>query len=250
MKKTLAFFIGLASLVSIAQENDTWRIGAQWGFQGNHADLIGGQTIADSRFEQHDAGGGALNIFARYDYNQHWMLNTGIGLSNYGFEFSLAQNYSLLNRNARRNVIKNDIGVLELPVMIHYKFNPNCKQVKWLVGLGFIQNLQTGYNQSGTYKEGNEATPNISYFKSDVVLIGSLFPTIRFSVGREKIFNSGRILNFSMLLNYGFKQSAQTVVTYNIDGKDYQHKFSNQGNFFGFRMAYYLMPIKENKVVK
>ena len=246
MKKLLSISLSVFSLFALAQESDVWRIGAQWGFQGNHAKLIGGQTQADSRFEQHDAGGAALNIFARYDYDTHWMLNTGLGLSSYGFEFSLAQNYSLLNPNSRRAVIKNDIGVFEVPLMIHYKFNPNCKQAKWLVGAGLIQNFQTGYSQSGSYKQGNEATSNISYFHSNVVLIGAYYSSIRFSFGREKIFNSGRILNFSLLWNYGLRQTAQTVVSYNIDGKDFQHKFGNQGNFFGFRMAYYLMPIKNS----
>jgi len=244
MKKNIFLALCTLSLLASAQEKDTWRIGAQWGFQGNNSHLIGGQQTADARFESHNAGGGALNVFARYDLDKRWMLLAGLGLSSYGFEFSLSQNYSLLNPDSRRATLKNNIGLLELPIMIHYKFNPNCKQVKWLLGAGFAQNLQTGVNTTGTFKEGNEGNANISSFKSDVILKGTFFPVIRFSVGREKVYSGGGILNFSMLFNYGFAQSAKANVAYTIDGNSFQHQFDNKGNFFGLRMAYYFAPVK------
>lgn len=244
MKKTLGFIFILIALVSVAQEKDTWRIGGQWGFQGNKSQLIGGQSEADSHFEHQNAGAAALNVFARYDYDQHWMLISGLGLSSYGFEFSIAQNYSLLKPDSRKMTIKNDIGVLELPLMIHYKFKPNCKQVKWLVGAGFAQNLQTTVNTNGSYKQGSEANLGVSYFNTKVITKDALFTTIRFSVGREKRFENGGILNFSLLWNYGFGQTAKCTVNYNINGKDFEHQFGNNNNYFGLRMAYYFAPFK------
>ena len=244
MKKSIFTIFTIIGFLSHAQESDVWRIGAQFGFQGNGAKLIGGDAVADAKFEQHNAGAAGLNFFARYDYNQHWMLLTGFGFSGYGFEFSLSQNYSLLNPDSRRAVLKNDIGTVEIPFMIHYKFDPNCKQAKWIVGAGFTQNLQGSASTGGTYNADKEVNSSINYFTSDVKLSHSLFPTFRFSVGREKILKHGGILNCSLLFNYGFAQNARATVKYSIDGKEYMHQFGNKGNYVGLRLAYYLAPIK------
>ena len=246
MKKYLYVLMLSAGFMGIsAQTNEQWRLGFQFGFQGNHAQLIGGDKMADARFEQNNAGAAGLNLFARYDYNQHWMLLTGIGLSSYGFEFSLANKYALSLPESRRTVLKGGIGLLEIPFMLHYKFNPNCKQVKWIVGAGFIQNLQGGNRLSVQELKISEGYTGIGYFNCEVKQSRALFPTIRFSVGREKQLEGGGILNCSLLLNYGFAQNARATVNYEIDGQAYTHQFGNRGNYAGIRIAYYLAPFKQ-----
>jgi hypothetical protein len=173
------------------------------------------------------------------------MLLTGLGISSYGFEFSFSQNYSLLNPESRRQVVKNDIGLIEIPFLIHYKFNPSCTQVRWVIGAGFIQNLQTEVKTGGTYVPGNESSLGLSYFTSEVQLGKSLFPTFRFTVGKEKMLKAGDILSIGMLFNYGFAYNAKTTVKYAVDGKSYVHQYGNNGNFVGLRAAYYFAPVKK-----
>ena len=95
-KKTIILLAVAANVMLLnAQENNTWRLGVQSGFQGNHSKFVGGMDQANARFHQNKFGSNGLSLIARYDINQHWMLTTGMGVSSTGFEFAIAENLDL-----------------------------------------------------------------------------------------------------------------------------------------------------------
>ncbi len=242
MKKFMIFCLGCLSISSSAQQDRTWSLGAQWGFQGNHSFFSGGMENANARFTHNPFGGGALNLIARYDYNKHWMLMTGLGLNTFGFEFALSENYSLHNEDRRSSTLRSEFGAFEIPVMLYYKFNPNCRNSKLVLGAGFVHSFTGQQIIAKNYIQDNEGNTNSNYLKSEASANGGLYTMLRFSVGREKLFNRGSILNASMVFNLGFKELARAKVTYTVDGQEYQHEFVNSGNFIGFRLTYFFKP--------
>lgn len=251
MKKVI--YLILVSLTSslIAQENNTWRIGLQWGAQDNHAKFVAGMDEANARFHQKSFGAGSFNVIGRYDINNHWMIQTGLGFNSFGFEFALAENYSFLGKGARSSTIKTEFAAFEIPLMGFYKFNPNCRNAKWLIGGGFASQMigsQT-VNKSYTNKIEGATTPS-RYLNSQATSGNGGYLMLRFAVGREKAFKKGGILNATLMFNAGLSGSmAKATVNYTVDGQDYTHQFSNDGNYVGLKLAYFFKPLK-SKVSK
>lgn len=244
MKNTLFFTLLFISAIGFSQENKSFRIGLQCGFQGNGSYFSGGMENADARFQHNSFGGGNLSINARYDFDEHWMLLSGLGFSTIGFDFALSQNYSLLNEKNRFNTLTSEFGLVEIPLMAFYKFEPNCKNRKWLIGLGFANTFIGNQSVTKSYPFATDGASNVTYLKSESSSFGGESMMLRFSIGRERVFNSGTILSASLLFNAGFKNIANSSVTYTIDGKEFNHQYSNKGNFIGFRLSYYFRALK------
>jgi hypothetical protein len=52
------------------------------------------------------------------------------------------------------------------------------------------------------------------------------------------------------MFNAGLSGSmAKATVNYTVDGQDYTHQFSNDGNYVGLKLAYFFKPLK-SKVSK
>lgn len=229
----------------MAQENNTWRIGIQWGAQGNHSKFTGGMDEANGRFQQRPFGGGAFDIIGRYDINKRWMIMSGLGFNSFGFEFALAENYSFLGQGPRSSDIKSEFGAIEIPIMGFYKFNPNCKDAKWLIGAGFANNMVGAQTITKNFTNATENSPGNRSLNSIATTRGGSYLMLRFVVGREKTFKKGGILHASILFNTGLSGTmAKANVNYLVDGQAYAHEFSNNGNYAGFRLAYFFRPIK------
>lgn len=255
--KKLSILLGLmlSSFVFKAQENNTWRFGVQLGLHGNKAKFVGGSPNANARFHQNPFGAVGLNFNVRYDYNQRWAFTSGLGFNSIGFEFAIAENYSFLNMNKRYTTINSSVGLVEIPLLAIYKFKSNCNNWKWVASGGFVgvvygkENIVKGYCESVDCTVGNSST---SYLRSTTTTNGGGNIHVRFLIGKEKLFKNGSIFNTSLIWNAGFGNMATSTVNYTIDGQSYQHQFNNNGNFFGFRFAYYLKPFKASttKAVK
>jgi len=63
--------VALATTSLKSQEEKTWRLGVQWGFQGNKSNYSGGMKNADGRFHENKNADGALDFILRYDFNTH-----------------------------------------------------------------------------------------------------------------------------------------------------------------------------------
>jgi hypothetical protein len=245
MKKIVCSLLVALGLSGIAQENNTWRIGAQWGLHGNHSRFTGGMEDANARFQQKPFGANSFQIVGRYDINKRWMVMSGLGFNSFGFEFALAENYSFLHKGPRSSAIKSDFVAFEIPIMGFYKFNPNCRDVKWLVGAGFANNLTGTQTLYKSYSNGTESTPATRYLNSTATSVGGSHIMLRFAVGREKSFKRGGILNATMVFNAGLSGTmAKATVNYTVDGQAYTHEFTNNGNYVGLKVAYFFRPIK------
>ena len=244
MKNAALLLFTLLILSGFSQQDRSWSFGLQCGIQGNGSKLTGGMETANARFRHNSYGSGALDFIVRYDYNKHWMLMSGLGFSSYGFDFALSQNYSLIKDKAEQKLstLKSQFGTVSIPTMVYYKFNPNCRNVKWLIGAGFAHTLLGGKVVTATFVEGQENNINGNYLNTYASSNGGLSTMFRFSVGREKQFKRGSLLNASFLFNLGLKKIATASVTYVVDGKEYNHEFTNRGNFVGFRLAYFFKP--------
>jgi len=244
MKKLFVCALTCLVLTGFSQETDTWRFGIQWGFQGNRAEFAGGMSNANGRFHQNKFDAGALNFNARYDLNSHWMGTFGLGFNTFGFQYALAENYSLYKPKSRFSDLKTEFTALDLPLMIHYKFNPNCKKAKWLIGGGISQNFVGAQTASKFFQVANDGITNSNYLNSVSSTSGGGYTMLRFSIAREKVFKRGNILNASLMFNAGLRKLATSTVKYTVENVEYNHDFKTNGNFVGFRLSYFFRPIK------
>lgn len=238
MKKLAILVSVLFVICSHAQEHQIWRWGISAGTYGNKAEFTGGDPIANSRFVMNDFGAGSLNLMARYDVTAHWMGSIGLGFTNYGFEYGIARDYKVAS--GKRNVYtqKAEFSALEIPFMLHYKFNTNCKQARWVVGAGFSSYL-TG-TKTIALTTNTEATPGIEL--NAVAKNSGSAAVVRWSIAREKIFKNGQIFNASLVWNYGLGNLASSTVNYTIDNVNYTHAFVNSGNYFGLKLSWFFKP--------
>lgn len=241
MKKFLALAVVVAAIKISAQENKALRVGITWGFQGNDVTYNGGMQEANGRFRS-DGGGGAFGVTFRYDHDKHWMATAGMGFQSFGFSFYLSQNYSILHPELREgNVVKNEFGAIEAPFMIHYKFNPDCRNKRWVIGAGWVNGLIGGSANTGAIGNGQDIPGYL--ITSSASSIPGYYAMLRFAVGREKVYKRGGILHASVLFNAGFRELATARVDYHADGRDYYHEYKTNGNFVGLRLSYFFRPI-------
>jgi hypothetical protein len=242
MKRSLLVLFSTFFVAGFAQEANTWRLGIQLGSEANHSIYSGGMAEANARFNHNPFGAGALSVVGRYDFDNHWMVSAGLGLSAFGFEYSISEDYSLLAKNRKFTTINSSFGVLETPVMVHYKFNPNCKNTRWIVGAGIAQYLTGAATIDKNVSQATDGNTSVNYISSTSTTQGGFMYSLRWSVGREKTFKNNGILNASLLFNLGLSQFATSTVNYTIDNQNYTHSFTNNGNFIGVRLTYFFRP--------
>lgn len=247
MKKIALIAFACIGFGVIAQEANTWRLGIQMGAIGSHPKFAGGMDQANARFHVNPFGSGYLDFSLRYDINAHWMLFGGMGLRGVGYNFAIADNYSLLHRSKQFSLLESSSLVLDMPVMAAYKFKLNCQNWRWIVGAGLnLSFASAGY--TGSYAdcptEGTGIPPN-SWFNTEVTYSGGTFMQSQWLVGREKLFKRGSIFSVSLVANHGWRSMADARVTYQIDGINYEHRFKNNGNYCGLRLAYFFRPLNK-----
>lgn len=242
MRQLSLFFAILLTCNLRSQESiGVWRIGPGIGLAGNQCRLSGGDPTAHAQFQRNNFGSGNFGITGRFDFTKRWMLSVGLGITSYGFEYALSAPYPA---GGEKRFLKtsSSTAMLETPLMIHYKFNPNCRDRKWVLGLGLVQSMMGGSTGTGYLATGNESDPARVYVKDNSTFRGGFYPMLRFSVGNEKVFRAGGILNISFVVNRGFSPVAVSKVEYRIDGTTYTHEYTNDGNFAGMRLVYFFRP--------
>ena len=244
MKKAFMVLFCAISIIAISQEEKQFRLGVQLGNVSNKPKYQSGMSDANARFHVNEWGGGALSVVGRYDFDKRWMVTASLGIHSVGFGYAISENYSLLNKKGygQYTGVKSDFAVLEMPAMVFYKFNPNCKNAKWLIGAGFSQDLAGAQTIDKSVSQATDGNSNVNYISSTSSTKGGLYWNFRWSVAREKTFKNNSILNASVLINYGFNQFAKSTVNYTIDNQTYTHTFTNNGNFVGLRLTYFFKP--------
>lgn len=242
MKRIYFVLFSVVFLTCLSQDDKTWRLGIQLGAHGNQSKLSGGSPNANARFNHNEFSGGSIELIGRYDVNKHWMLMSGLGFHSFGFGYSISENYSLLNKDRSYTGINSEFGAVGTSAMVFYKFNPNCKNAKWLVGAGLAQDFIAANKINRNVSQAIDGNTSVNYISSTSTTKGGVYWNFRWSVGREKVFKNNSILNASVLFNFGFNQVATSTVDYTIDNQTYSHTFTNNGNFIGLRLTYYFKP--------
>ncbi len=242
MKKLILISAGILTLTVNAQETKSWRFGASFGVNGNQSKFYGGMSEANARFQQNAFATPGIDFIVRYDYNNHWMGMSSLGFTSTGYEFALAENYSFLDKSKQFSIINSDFGKIEMPAMVFYKFNPNCKNSRWLIGAGLVPTIVDGKTINSSFDKTNEGSTNSDYLTSTAASKGGAYMLFRWSVAREKVFKSGSLLNAALIFNLGFSEMTTANVKYTVDNQLYEHSFTSTGNFIGLRISYFLKP--------
>jgi hypothetical protein len=250
MKKIILTSSFLVAAIFAANAQCNWRMGVFAGAVGNHSTYTGGTEIAHARFHHNDLGAGIWGLSFRKTYTDHWSLQTGIQFSEIGYQFAIAENYSLLNKSGHYTYNTIKAGTFAIPVSVLYHFKPNCRNVRWYVGAGISlvgTNAQASVSKN-VVPDGESATAGTSVYLQQTAQAASHWAfNGNLEVGAEKTFKSGRTLGIALVANGGFTSFMNTTVTYSIDNQTYTHTFSNFGNYAGVKCSYFFRNFKCNK---
>ncbi len=241
MKQLMILVLGLVTLSISAQDNKVWRLGVQFGNSGNISKYSEGMKTADARFKQNIFQAPNIEVVGRYDFDKHWMLTVAVGFNDIGFGYSISDNYSIAKAKLKSSDIKTDFVAMEVPLSLFYKFNPNYKNSRWIIGGGFVATLTEKQAINKDFSSTDDSF--INHLSSHSVSKGGGAILLRGSIGKEKLFSNGSILQASFLVNMGFKTIATSTVDYTLDNQNYSHTFSNSGSSVGFRLAYFIGPL-------
>lgn len=238
--KTILTIIITVLAVSAFSQSDTWRLGVHLGFHGSQATYAGGMTDAHARFSGDGFCAPALDIAVRHDLNDHLMFLSGLGFSQTGFYFAIAENYSLLCKERKYTSISSSVPVVQIPVLAAYKTNLNCRNIRYFIGCGLVMNSYGDTVNTSYTVIGNEVSmPDTSYLNSDIIYNGKITIAPRFIAGCEKVFKNGSMLSASFLAQFGSSELMNATVNYTIDGTRYWHKFTNNGSYCGIVFSWY-----------
>lgn len=217
--------------------------GASLGLAGNNSYFIGGSDQAHGSFHRNVFGTASLNFSARYFLNETWSVQSGIGFTELGFESGFTQNYSLIKNN-HFVLNRQSLPVTQIPLMGIYSFKPDCKNRNWFIGAGFnfmfVGKKNNEIKQPAMAGDELNLLPEVLNYTSELRVTKKSTPSIQFMAGREKKFSKGNRLSVAFLYNIGLTGTmATSSVAYTIDGTDYNHIFSNRGDFAGLCFTYY-----------
>lgn len=247
MKKLVLAFLVIAAITNATAQNN-WSIGVFTSPAGNHSDFTSGMSNANGRFSNNLYMSGTLGILGRYYFGNHWSVQSGMNLSQIGFDYSISNDYSLLKKRDEAATKNNvGIGVIQIPLTAIYALKPNCSNFRLWFGAGIsIMNSFEKVNQTKSeLAKGDEGTINNVYVNQTVTSNKFIVPTAQFMWGIEKLLKRGNILQGGFIANIGFTNLAQSNVEYSVDNKTYNHTFTNKGTYAGMMLNYYFKPFSK-----
>jgi hypothetical protein len=216
--------------------------GLTLGATGNHSYFVGGSEQANAGFYSNVYGSGAINFTARYFLSEKWSLQSGLGFTSVGFETGMAKNYSLL-KNDHFITARQEVNMGQIPFLVIYSFKPDCKNKNWFLGAGFNFLFSSSKNNETLFpaQPGEEINllPTVTNYSVDLSVQKKNTPAFQFMAGREKKFNKGNRLSLAFVWNIGLVGTMSTsTVNYTAENTNFQHIFSNRGDFAGLYFTY------------
>lgn len=232
---------------AISAQNN-WRWGLGVSSVGNSSMYVGGMKDANARFHQRNFETGVWSVYFRNDFKESWSFETGLQFSQIGFQYAIAENYSLLNKHKQFTSNQISSSTVSVPLSLIYRFKPNCNNYRWFVG-GGVSLVGVG-SPSVKEKNVNEegvSSVNTNYISQTVSVSSTYAVNGHLMFGIEKQRNSGRMWSLGIVLNGGLTPLMNSTVNYSIDNVSYNHTFSNYGNYAGLRFAYFFKNFKCGK---
>ncbi|MGZ3867171.1 MAG: outer membrane beta-barrel protein [Bacteroidia bacterium] len=252
MKKLITLAVALVITASASAQSG-WRVGVTLGSFGNRSVYSGGDMTANALFTHQKYNSGMLGVLFRKQLTSHISVQTGINFSSLGFNYGMARDYSLTMPKSHYMQNQVSIGTTSIPATFIWNFNPNCKNVRWFVGPG-ISWVAGGNssNQSKSTEASKSEAANLgitsgAHMTQSVSASPFITLNAHLMFGVEKMYKRGTMLSLAFWFNKGFSPLATSTVTYNVNGQDYTHKFTNYNNYAGLTLSYYFKPITSRK---
>ncbi|MGZ3894835.1 MAG: outer membrane beta-barrel protein [Bacteroidia bacterium] len=252
MKKIFTLAVALVITASASAQSG-WRVGVTLGSFGNRSVYSGGDLTANALFTHQKYNSGMLGVLFRKELCSHMSIQTGINFSNLGFNYGMARDYSLTQPKSHYMQNQVNIGTTTIPATLIWTFKPNCKNVRWFVGQGFSLVAGGGSSDKSKSTEASKSeAANLGItsggnMTQSVSASSFLTMNAHLMFGVEKIYKRGTMLSLACWFNKGFSPLATSTVTYNVNGQDYTHKFTNFDNYAGLTLSYYFKPITSHK---
>lgn len=248
MKKTLRSILLMMILPLSVSAQSNWSMGLQLASVSNNSTYLAGMTDANGRFNHGEYSGGAFSFLFRYKFDEHWNLQTGLGFVDLGFNYSVANDYSLLHKSDQFTANRASFCISQIPLTAIYTFKPNCRNFRYFLGAGANFMMNSEITSMRVHSEP-ESTGNLANTYVDQVMYAPAFAVAAatFTGGIEKILKKGNMLQLSIVTNHGFTPLATSTVKYNADGVNYNHTFTNNGTYWGLAFAYYFKPFGSGK---
>jgi hypothetical protein len=249
MKKILTLAVALAVCGTVAAQNG-WRVGLTAGSFGNQSVFSGGTSSASALYTHQKYGTGMWGVLFRKQINNHLSFQTGLNFSSLGFQYTMAQDYSLFSPKGHYLVNKTGFGIGSIPATLIWNFNPNCRNWRWFVGGGVsLLRHNISVNKTNAVAPSSTEAQQMGMTTSDNLsqtITSSSFTTLNghVLVGIEKLFKKGSMLSFALYLNRGFSPLATSTVNYTVNGQAYTHIYTNYNNYAGWTVSYYFKPLK------
>lgn len=248
MKKAILLATVIFS-TGFLQAQRTWSLGISAASYGNYSYYSGGSANANARFHHNLHESGGIGFVARKAFNDHWSFQTGLGFSSIGFDFAIAQNYSLLNKTGQ--FVGNSVSsaTVIIPASIVYNTKLNCRNWRWFIGGGFSA-VMSG-KTIDTHKESTMPDDNTAVILDQTYHSGAFTALNGHLIGGiEKVFKNNSILSWGLKFNGGTSVLATTTVNYTLDGTNYTHNFTNRGSYGGMYVSYFFRPLGSKKAQK
>jgi hypothetical protein len=250
MKRNLLLLaFSVITFSSFAQSN--WSMGIQLASVGNDAVYSGGMSGADARFHQNPFNGGSLAFIFRYKISDRWTMQTGLGFTELGFSYAIANNYSLLRRSEHFTFNNSNVCVSEVPAMALYTFKPNCRSWRYFAGIGGKLVINSGETTMDitTHPDESVGVTGNTFIEQHMHADAFISPCGTFTFGIEKLMKRGNIFSISLVANKGFMEITNSTVRYDLDGTTYEHSFTNYGDYCGLALAYHFKPFGSKKAL-
>ncbi|MEO8148265.1 MAG: outer membrane beta-barrel protein [Bacteroidia bacterium] len=249
MKNLLLFALVLFQLNLNAQGR--WNVGLQMGVTGNPSKFSSGMEDASALFTNNVYGAGQLAVNFRYRIAERWSFQTGFGFSEFGFEYTLAKDYSLLKSEDHFAYLRTGTCTSEIPALIIYNSKLNCRNFRFIAGAGFGFTAIDSKWQSETSvpvdqinAENNQPAEMTEHSHS----LQSTSANFQWLIGVEKVWSRGNMLSLTFQSRYGFSNIASSTVSYMVENKNYTHTFTNNGTSCGIALCYYFLPMGTRKL--
>lgn len=250
MKKILLLSIIVAFTVSVKAQSQ-WNIGVQFSALANPSKFYGGMTDANALFTNNPYGSAQIGVSFRRAINNHFSVQSGFDFSEFGFTYTLARDYSLTKAENHYAELRTGTCISRIPVIGIYNSKLNCRNVRFIAGLGFsieaIDNDWQSENSKTVEGDvlGNSSSSVMKEVTHSTTCMSGSFITL---IGLEKVFSRGNMFSLTMQGNWGFAPIAQSTVTYMVNNKNYNHTFSNSGSYCAMTLSYYFLPIGTRKM--
>ncbi len=247
--KKLILIIALVAITTMSfAQSCSW--GLTIGTIGNDSKFTGGMTNAAAIFDHPTYDDVSWGIIFRKTLSTHFNFETGFKGVGLGFQYGIAQNYSLLTPWQHDNWNSASLMAVQFPASLIWHSNYNCCNNRLYIGVGASMVLVAKQNTSINTTTSPDVAGNTntsSYLDQTLQSNGAITFNAHIVFGIEKLLKSGRMLNVGVLLNGGLSPLATSTVSYTAENQTYTHTFTNYGNFAGLTASYFFKPLGARK---